>query len=93
MAKVGDVNNSRMDLTPTSFYDTVEASIKYKSYVARQEKYIESWRQAQGLRIPPNIVYDHSVLKSFSKEEIEKMESFCLSTFAKASGISGLTTS
>jgi len=85
------VDSARMDLTPTSVYDTVEASIKYESYVARQEKDIESWRRAQGLRIPPDIVYDHSVLKSFSKEEIEKLETFRPSTFAEASGISGLT--
>mmetsp|Transcript_40311 Transcript_40311/g.87014 ORF Transcript_40311/g.87014 Transcript_40311/m.87014 type:complete len:531 (+) Transcript_40311:858-2450(+) len=83
--------DAKMNPTPPSVYDTVEASIKYKSYVVRQEKDIESWRKAQGARIPPNIIYDHSVLPAFSKEEIEKLNSFRPSTFAEASQISGLT--
>jgi len=81
----------KMSPTPSSVYDTVEASVKYKSYVVRQEKDIESWRKAQGARIPPNIVYDHAIMPTFSKEEIEKLERHRPSTFAEASGISGLT--
>lgn len=77
--------------TPTSVYDTVEASVKYKSYVVRQEKDIESWRKAQGAKIPPNIIYDHAIMPTFSKEEIEKLDQFRPSTFAEASQISGLT--
>jgi tRNA uridine 5-carboxymethylaminomethyl modification enzyme len=77
--------------TPSSVYDTVEASVKYKSYVVRQEKDIESWRKAQGVRIPPYIVYDHDVMPTFSKEEIEKLDRFRPATFADASQISGLT--
>ena len=80
-----------MNPTPSSVYDTVEASVKYKSYVVRQEKDIESWRKAQGARIPPNIIYDHSVMPTFSKEEIEKLNRFKPATFAEASQISGLT--
>ena len=77
--------------SPTSVYDTVEASIKYKSYVVRQEKDMESWRKAQGAKIPPNIIYDHAAMPSFSKEEIEKLDRFRPATFAEASQISGLT--
>ncbi len=77
--------------TPSSVYDTVEASVKYKSYVVRQEKDIESWRKAQGARIPPNIIYDHSIMPTFSKEEIEKLNRYKPTTFAEASQISGLT--
>ena len=77
--------------TPSSVYDTVEASVKYKSYVLRQEKDIESWRRAQGVRIPPNIIYDHAKMPTFSKEEIEKLDRFRPTTFAEASQISGLT--
>ncbi|KAL7531313.1 hypothetical protein ACHAXR_003973 [Thalassiosira sp. AJA248-18] len=83
--------DAKMDPTPTSVYDTVEASVKYKSYVVRQEKDIESWRKAQGARIPPNIIYDHAVMPTFSKEEIEKLDQFRPATFAEASQISGLT--
>lgn len=86
-----DDSTAKMNPTPTSVHDTVEASIKYKSYVVRQEKDIESWRKAQGARIPPDIVYDHSILPAFSSEEIEKLNSFRPSTFAEASQISGLT--
>ena len=77
--------------TPSSVYDTVEASVKYKSYVVRQEKDIESWRRAQGVKIPPNIVYDHARMPTFSREEIEKLDRFRPNTFAEASNISGLT--
>merc|ERR1711966_190841 len=87
-----DVEDIMGDIpSPPSIYDTVEASVKYKSYVVRQEKDIESWRKAQGARIPPNIVYDHAIMPTFSKEEIEKLERHRPSTFAEASGISGLT--
>ena len=77
--------------TPSSVYDTVEASVKYKSYVVRQERDIESWRRAQGVRIPPNIIYDHARMPTFSKEEIEKLDRYRPNTFAEASQISGLT--
>lgn len=83
--------NHSFDSTPSSVYDTVEASVKYKSYVVRQEKDIESWRKAQGAKIPPTIIYDHAIMPTFSKEEIEKLNRFRPSTFAEASQISGLT--
>ena len=86
-----DSGGTKLNPTPSSVYDTVEASVKYKSYVVRQEKDIESWRRAQGVRIPPNVVYDHGVMPTFSKEEIEKLDRFRPSTFAEASQISGLT--
>jgi tRNA uridine 5-carboxymethylaminomethyl modification enzyme len=77
--------------TPASVYDTVEASVKYKSYVRRQHKDMESWRRAQGLRIPPDVVYDHSHLPTLSIEELEKLSRTRPSTFAEASQISGIT--
>lgn len=83
--------DAKMNPTPSSVADTVEASIKYKSYVVRQEKDIESWRKAQGARIPPDIIYDHAIMNTFSKEEIEKLNQFRPGTFAEASQISGLT--
>ena len=74
-----------------SIYDTVEATIKYKSYVLRQHKDMESWRKAQGVRIPPDIVYNHESLPTFSKEELEKLSKIRPNTFAEASQISGMT--
>ena len=84
-------NDAQMIPTPSSVYDTVEATVKYKSYVVRQEKDIESWRKAQGAKIPPNIIYDHAIMPTFSKEEIEKLDQFRPSTFAEASQIQGMT--
>jgi tRNA uridine 5-carboxymethylaminomethyl modification enzyme len=77
--------------TPESVYDTVEASIKYQSYVRRQHKDMESWRKAQGLRIPPDVVYDLKNLPTLSLEELEKLNAVKPSTFAEASQISGMT--
>eukprot|EP00554_Chaetoceros_debilis_P012396 CAMPEP_0194121032 /NCGR_PEP_ID=MMETSP0150-20130528/45426_1 /TAXON_ID=122233 /ORGANISM="Chaetoceros debilis, Strain MM31A-1" /LENGTH=778 /DNA_ID=CAMNT_0038813321 /DNA_START=167 /DNA_END=2503 /DNA_ORIENTATION=- len=77
--------------SPPSIFDTVEATIKYKSYVSRQNKDMESWRKAQGVRIPPDMVYEHSLLPTLSKEELEKLSTIRPSTFAEASQISGMT--
>jgi tRNA uridine 5-carboxymethylaminomethyl modification enzyme len=77
--------------TPPSVYDTVEASVKYQSYVKRQHKDMESWRKAQGLRIPPDVVYDRVSLPTLSLEELEKLNAIRPTSFADASQISGLT--
>jgi len=77
--------------TPPSVYDTVEASVKYKSYVARQHKDMESWRKARGARIPPDVSYDRASLPTLSNEELEKLNLVRPATFAEASNISGMT--
>ena len=80
-----------MTVSPPSVYDTVEASVKYQSYVRRQHKDMESWRRAQGLRIPPDVVYDRTNLPTLSIEELEKLSVARPNTFAEASQISGIT--
>ena len=89
----GDENTQKEPFTasPASVYDTVEASVKYKSYVRRQHKDMESWRKAQGLRIPPDVVYDGKNLPTLSNEELEKLNTIRPATFADASQISGMT--
>lgn len=77
--------------SPQSIYDTVEASVKYKSYVVRQEKDMESWRKAQGVRIPGDLEYEHSIFPTLSKEELEKLNRIKPKTFAEANQISGVT--
>ena len=81
----------KMAPSPKSVYDTIEASIKYSSYIRRQHKDMESWRRAQGLRIPPNVVYDRTNLPTLSLEELEKLNAVRPNTFAEASQISGIT--
>lgn len=83
--------NERFYRVPASVRDTVEAEVKYKSYVRRQYKDMESWRKAQGLRIPPDTVYSHSNLPTLSNEELEKLQEHRPDTFAEASQISGIT--
>jgi len=77
--------------SPASVYDTVEASIKYKHYVTRQEKDMDVWRKAQGLRIPGDIVYDHALFPALSGEELDKLSTQRPTSFAEASEISGIT--
>ena len=92
--KISSENNADTTATavsPPSIYDTVEASIKYQSYVRRQNKDMESWRRAQGLRIPPDVVYDRASLPTLSAEELEKLNAVRPTTFAQASQISGVT--
>ena len=80
-----------MEPSPSSIYDTVEASVKYKSYVRRQHKDMASWRKAQGARIPPDMEYSHANLPTLSSEELEKLSLVRPATFADASQISGIT--
>ncbi|CAB9508621.1 uridine 5-carboxymethylaminomethyl modification enzyme MnmG [Seminavis robusta] len=80
-----------MDPSPVSVYDTVEASVKYQVFVRRQHRDMESWRRAQGSRIPPDIVYSTETLPTLKKEEIEKLNRVRPGTFAEASQISGVT--
>jgi tRNA uridine 5-carboxymethylaminomethyl modification enzyme len=80
-----------MTASPTSVYDTVEAAVKYQSYVKRQHRDMESWRKAQGMKIPPNLAYEHGTFPTFSREELEKLSFARPSTFAEASQISGVT--
>jgi tRNA uridine 5-carboxymethylaminomethyl modification enzyme len=77
--------------SPPSVFDSVEAMVKYRSYVQRQHRDMESWRKAQGMRIPPDLIYKHEEFPTFSKEEIEKLSSVRPKTFAEASQISGVT--
>ena len=74
-----------------SVYDTIEASVKYASYVTRQEKEMESWKKARNVRIPINIDYTHDNFPPLSKEELEKLNTHRPTTFADASQISGMT--
>lgn len=80
-----------MEPSPPSIYDTVEAAVKYSSYVDRQHKDMESWRKAQGLRIPPDMTYDRATLPTLNLEELEKLNAVRPTTFAQASQISGIT--
>lgn len=80
-----------MKPSPSSIYDTVEATVKYQSYVSRQSKDMDSWRKSQGVRIPPDLIYDHATLPTLSKEELEKLSKIRPANFAEASKISGIT--
>lgn len=80
-----------MDPSPASIYDTVEAAVKYQVFERRQHRDMESWRRAQGSRIPPDMVYSLETLPTLKKEEIEKLNRARPKTFAEASQISGLT--
>jgi len=80
-----------IDPSPASIYDTVEAMVKYQVFEGRQHRDMESWRRAQGSRIPPDIVYTLETLPTLKKEELEKLNMARPKTFAEASQISGLT--
>jgi tRNA uridine 5-carboxymethylaminomethyl modification enzyme len=87
----GNASKPMVTHSPASVHDTIEASVKYNCYIRRQHKDMESWRRAQGLRIPPNVVYDRINLPTLSVEELEKLNAVRPNTFAEASNISGIT--
>jgi tRNA uridine 5-carboxymethylaminomethyl modification enzyme len=77
--------------SPSSVFDTVEAAVKYASYEERQHRDMNTWRKAQGMRIPPDLLYEQNSFPTFSKEELEKLAAVRPSTFSQASQISGVT--
>jgi tRNA uridine 5-carboxymethylaminomethyl modification enzyme len=62
-------NDGMSDPSPASVCDTVEESVKYQSNVRRQHRDMESWRRAQGVRIPPDVVDDHDFLPIVESNE------------------------
>lgn len=86
-----DINSATSSRSPDSVFDTVEAAVKYQSYEERQHRDMDAWRRAQGMRIPPDLVYGQDAFPTFSKEELEKLSSIRPSTFSEASQISGVT--
>jgi tRNA uridine 5-carboxymethylaminomethyl modification enzyme len=86
-----DYEEDEFTRSPSSVYDTVEASIKYQHYAIRQHRDMQSWRRAQGVRIPPDVIYSRQFLPSLAQEELEKLSQARPSTFAQASQISGIT--
>jgi len=87
----GDDETAVLKPSTSNTYDTVEASVKYASYVERQAKEMESWRKARDVRIPPEIMYTSENFPPLSKEELEKLTLTRPTTFAQASQISGIT--
>jgi len=78
-------------IIPSRVHDTVEASVKYKCYEKSQERDMESWRKAQGMKLPPGIQYIRENFATFSNEELEKLDSHRPNTLTEASQISGIT--
>lgn len=76
---------------PTAAFDTVEAQIKYSSYLGRQERDMASWRRSQGVKIPPDLTFDRATFPTLSAEELQKLNTFKPATFADAGNISGMT--
>jgi tRNA uridine 5-carboxymethylaminomethyl modification enzyme len=85
------VDGLNMTRSPKAVADTVEATIKYNSYAIRQQRDMNSWRRAQGVRIPPDVAYTSSNFPCLSNEELEKLDAVRPNTFADASQISGIT--
>jgi tRNA uridine 5-carboxymethylaminomethyl modification enzyme len=79
-----------MDRSPPSVYDTIEASVKYQVFEKRQHQDMDSWRRAQGSKIPPDIEYSTETLPTLKKEELEKLNRVRPQTLAEASQISGM---
>jgi len=77
--------------TPDAAKDTVEAACKYRFYLERQEKEMDSWRRNAALRIPMDITYSRENFPSLSAEEIQKLAAHRPVTFHAASQISGIT--
>ena len=54
----------------TNSRDTVEATVKYSSYLRRQIAEMDSWRKSQGLVIPGDIAFDRVSFPGLKDEEV-----------------------
>ena len=94
---LGDIENimksedDKFQSVSLNSHDTVEATVKYSAYLHRQEKDMDSWRKAQGLLIPPDIVYDRTNFPTLKEEELQLLKKFRPGTLGDANSIQGIT--
>ena len=81
---------SSFEVTPLVF-DTVEATVKYSTYLTRQDTEMARWRKSGHLAIPTDIEYTHERFPAFSSEELEKLNRYQPRTLHEASQLQGLT--
>jgi tRNA uridine 5-carboxymethylaminomethyl modification enzyme len=69
--------------------DEVETQVKYAGYIQRQEEQVIRLHKLEGLKLPPDLVYES--IPGLTKEIIEKMQKIRPHSLGQASRISGIT--
>ncbi|HAM71420.1 MAG TPA: tRNA uridine-5-carboxymethylaminomethyl(34) synthesis enzyme MnmG [Verrucomicrobiales bacterium] len=80
--------NRREDL-PTAVTEQVEITLKYASYIERQEEEVERFRTMEEKQIPAWV--DYATVHSLRKEARQKLSQIRPTTIGQASRISGVT--
>jgi len=75
----------------TNSRDTVEATVKYSSYLRRQIAEMDSWRKSQGLVIPGDIAFDRVSFPGLKEEELVLLKKHRPSTLGDMQMIQGIT--
>ena len=73
---------------PQAVTEEVEIQIKYAGYLARQEKQVEEFRQAESRQLPPNT--DYNAIAGLRLEARQKLSEIRPMSIGQASRISGV---
>ena len=63
--------------------------IRYSGYIAKQQKLVERFQQAENIKLPPNFIYQH--VPQLRCEAQEKLSAVAPANLGQASRISGIT--
>ena len=74
---------------PTAVTEEVEIQIKYAGYLARQEKQVEEFRQAESRQLPPDT--DYNAIAGLRLEARQKLSEIRPMSIGQASRISGVS--
>ena len=74
---------------PAAVTEEVEIQIKYAGYLARQEKQVEEFRQAESRQLPPNT--DYNAIAGLRLEARQKLSDIRPLSIGQASRISGVS--
>ena len=74
---------------PQAVTEEVEIQIKYAGYLARQEKQVEEFRQAESRQLPPNT--DYNAIAGLRLEARQKLSEIRPMSIGQASRISGVS--
>ena len=87
-ADIAPFDPERPDL-PAAVTEEVEIQIKYAGYLARQEKQVEEFRQAESRQLPPDT--DYNAIAGLRLEARQKLSDIRPMSIGQASRISGVS--
>ena len=85
------VIKTKLSDIPVEFKEQAEITLKYKSYIEKEQELVDKMIRLESLSIPKSIDYQH--INSLSEEAREKLMEITPATLGQASRISGVSPS